>query len=266
MRPANWLAVACAALCFTAGAVRAHDSWLSPADGGALALATGNRYPVPEVAPAAASIARSACSDGEDHALPLRPVRERALWLELKAGATDSALAPLSCWAELQAVEIELPPRLVEVYLAEIRPPAAVRTAWAQLQARGLPWRERYRKFARIESVSAADVPPGLRTAARRPTGMEMEIVVLGEAPIAVGQPLELQVLRDGRPLPGFAVELVSERSTLGVWRETDAQGVLGHRLPFGGRWLLRGTDLRPSSERPGAWDSRFVTLAIEAR
>jgi len=27
---------------------------------------------------------------------------------------------------------------------------------------------------------------------------------------------------------------------------------------------LLRGTDLRPSSERPGTWDSRFITLAFE--
>jgi hypothetical protein len=88
----------------------------------------------------------------------------------------------------------------------------------------------------------------------------------LGDAPIAVGQLLEFQVLRDGRPLAGFAVELVSERSALGVWRETDGQGLLRHRLPFGGRWLLRGTDLRLSTERPGSWDSRFVTLAIEAR
>jgi hypothetical protein len=41
---------------------------------------------------------------------------------------------------------------------------------------------------------------------------------------------------------------------------------MLRHRLPFGGRWLLRGTDLRPSATRPDSWESRFVTLTLEAR
>ena len=89
---------------------------------------------------------------------------------------------------------------------------------------------------------------------------------MLGNKPIAVGEPLEFQVLRDGRPFAGFPVELVSERSALGIWRESDADGKLRHSLPFAGRWLLRGTDLRPSGERPDTWESRFVTLAIEAR
>ena len=42
------------------------------------------------------------------------------------------------------------------------------------------------------------------------------------------------------------------------------AQGRVQVRLPLAGRWVLRGTDLRPSSERPGTWDSRFITLAFE--
>ena len=58
---------------------------------------------------------------------------------------------------------------------------------------------------------------------------------MLGDNPIAVGQPLAFQVLRDGRPLAGFPVELVSERSPLGIWRETDANGMLHHTLPFAG-------------------------------
>jgi hypothetical protein len=266
MLSARSIAVLCAALCLSAGAARAHDSWFSPSGGTTLALATGNRYPVQDVGPGAASVARSGCSDGESHAVALRPAREQPRWLEMAAGATDAALLPLACWAELHAAQIELTPQLVQVYLAEIHAPAAVRTAWADLRARGEPWRESYRKFARIELAAAGDAPPGLRAAARRPTGLALEIVVQGDAPVAVGQPLDFQVLRDGRPLAGFAVELVSERSALGVWRETDAQGMLRHRLPFGGRWLLRGTDLRESAERPATWESRFVTLAIEAR
>jgi uncharacterized GH25 family protein len=109
-------------------------------------------------------------------------------------------------------------------------------------------------------------MPGDRRAAARRPAGQDLEIVVLGDQPIAVGQPLEFQVLRDGRPLAGFPVELVSERSPLGIWRQTDADGKLRHSLPFAGRWLLRGTDLRLSAQRADTWESRFVTLAIEAR
>jgi uncharacterized GH25 family protein len=95
---------------------------------------------------------------------------------------------------------------------------------------------------------------------------MALEIVIAGEQPVAVGQPLAFQVLRDGTPLPGLAVELVSERNAFGVWRETDRDGMLRHRLPFAGRWLLRATDLRPAGPGATTWESRFVTLALEAR
>lgn len=253
-----------AALCLVASQGWSHDSWLSPSRGAApqgqvaLELATGNRFPVQEFGQAAAGVAQAGCATGAGARLALRPVREQARWLDLSAAMPKAAEQPLSCWLELAAVEIEIEPRLVQVYFAEIRASAANRQAWAALQARGLPWRERYRKFARIELGQGA--------AARRPAGLDLEIVVLGDKPISVSEPLEFQVLRDGRPLPGFPVELVSERSALGIWRESDAAGKLRHSLPFAGRWLLRGTDLRPSGERPDTWESRFVTLAIEAR
>jgi hypothetical protein len=83
---------------------------------------------------------------------------------------------------------------------------------------------------------------------------------------VAVGEELEFQVLRDGQPLPGFQVELQTAQSPLGIWRETDAQGKLRHRLPFAGRWLLRGTDLRLAPRDPTRWESRFVTLALDVK
>ncbi len=52
--------------------------------------------------------------------------------------------------------------------------------------------------------------------APRRPQGLGLEIVPLGSVPLAVGQPLLFQVLRDGKPLPDLSVELVSERNPLG--------------------------------------------------
>lgn len=266
MKARALLAAACAGLCFTAAA-HAHDSWLLPGrEGSLLELTTGNRFPVPEFGPLKASVAQARCSDGDVQRFSLHAVQEHPQRLGLAPEVDDGVQTPLSCWAELHAADIELEPRLVQVYLGEIRAPVDIRTGWARLQARGLPWRESYRKFARIELASTSAVPPERLAAARQPAGMALEIVVLGREPVAVGTPLAFQVLRDGRPLAGFAVELVSERNALGVWRETDSQGVLRHRLPFGGRWLLRGTDLRPSVANPHTWESRFVTLALDAR
>lgn len=255
-----------------AGAVldaAAHDSWLSPSErpgrGGrqVLELSTGNRYPVQEFNPTAASLVRAQCSDGGGTPGLLRPGRNQAKSLELQAAGRRGKPA-LACWLEIKPFDLVMEPDKVEVYFAEIRPPQALREAWMDMQARGVAWQESYRKFARIELATAAGASAQQRAAARKPAGLDLEIVVLGDAPIAVGQPLEFQVLREGRPLAGFPVELVSERSPLGIWRETDSEGRLRHALPFGGRWLLRGTDLRlaPQGDR---WSSLFVTLAIEA-
>ena len=271
MGAAAWRAMVFAALWLAAVPGHAHDSWLSPSRHAApsgplvLELATGNRFPVQEFSQAPGTVARAQCVGDKGGELALRPVREQSQWLDLAVDGTGGDRQPLACWLELHSALIELAPRLVDVYFAEIKASAANRQAWAALQARGLPWHESYRKFARIELAALGSASPAQIRAARRPAGLGLEIVVLGERPIAPGQPLAFQVLRDGQPLPGFAVELVSERSPVGIWRQTDADGMLRHSLPFTGRWLLRGTELRPSPRRAGSWDSRFVTLAIEA-
>lgn len=228
-----------------------------------LELSTGNRYPAQEFNPTAASLVRSQCSDGSAAALALRPGRDQPKWLELQAAGRRGRPA-LACWVELKPFDLVMEPAKVEVYFAEIRPPQALRDAWAGMRARGVAWQESYRKFARIELATAAVATAAQRAAARAPVGLDLEIVVLGDAPVAVGQPMQFQVLREGRPLAGFPVELVSERNPLGIWRETDSEGRLAHTLPFAGRWLLRGTELRQSPQ-PDRWTSLFVTLAIEA-
>lgn len=244
-----------------------HDSWLAverPAAGAAgptLELATGNRFPVQEVAPAPDNVARAGCSDGRGTvALTARRQGERALDMQ---SATSGGRPPLACWAELGALDIELEPRLVQVYFDEIRAPQSVRTAWARMHEGGVRWQERYRKFARIE-LAGGQAPAAALSAARQPVGLDLEIILLGGEPVRTGEPLAFQVLRDGLPLAGFPVELVSDRSPVGIWRTTDAQGRLQHRLPFAGQWLLRGTDLRLSATRRDAWESRFVTLVVE--
>ena len=256
-----------AALWACAAPAWSHDSWLAvvqPAAGAAattLELATGNRFPVQEVAPAPDNVARAGCSDGRGTvALAARRQGERALGMEAMPAGGRS---PLACWVELGALNIELRPQVVPVYLDEIRAPRSVRAAWARMQADGVRWQERYRKFARIE-LAGGQAPAAALSAARKPIGLDLEIVLLGGEPVRAGEPLAFQVLRDGRPLAGFPVELVSDRSPVGIWRTTDAQGLLQHRLPFAGQWLLRGTDLRLSATRRDAWESRFVTLVVE--
>ena len=260
-----------AALGMWAVCAQAHDSWLSPAREAApaghvaLELATGNRYPRQEFSQAEASVAQSGCIDTDGKRLALRPVRAQAHWLDLDARLASGDDAAISCWVELHTAEVDIEPRIVQVYFRDIHASPAIRTTWSELQARNVPWHERYRKFARIELAAKGAIAAGALAAARRPVGLDLEILVLGDRPVVAGEPLRFQVLRDGRPLAGLPVELVSERSPLGIWQETDATGVVEHRLPFGGRWLLRATDLRESPETPGTWSSRFVTLAIEA-
>jgi len=251
-------ALAAACLAAAACGAWAHDTWFAPSRDPArgatkLELATGTRYPVQDSTPGAASVVRAECRGRGGQRVPLQGEDRSTLWLDLTARGDA-----VSCWAELMPFSIQLEPKIVQVYLDEIHASPAVRQAWARMQARGVPWRESYRKFARIE------LDPSL-AARREPAGLPMELVVLGEGELRAGAQLAFQLLRDGKPLASFPVEFVSERSRVGLWRETDAEGKLRQALPFAGRWLLRGTDVRPAADGE-RWESRFVTLAIELR
>lgn len=250
--------LACAALTVCVGAASAHDTWFhrlpAPAGDVRLALGTGNRFPVQEFAVGAEHLARHGCASAGGPAKPLAVQDSTPTALLLRAQGAPGAL---SCWAQLLPHEIELPPDKVRVYLDEIQAPAAVRAAWAAMHARGLPWRERYTKHARIEL-------PGPTPPAARPSGMDMDMLLRAPAAIRVGDEIQVQVLRDGRPCPAFAVQMRSELSPVGVWQLTDADGRLRLRPPLQGRWVLRGTALTPPQAAGGPWESQFVTLAFD--
>jgi uncharacterized GH25 family protein len=93
---------------------------------------------------------------------------------------------------------------------------------------------------------------------------MDLEIVPLGDPLMRPGEERSFQVLRDGRPLAGLAIELISGQLRYARWSSTDADGRVSFGLPFAGPWLLRGTDLRLSTEQPDTWVSRFATLSLE--
>ncbi len=231
----------------------AHDTWFErlPAEDGAvrLALGTGNRFPVQESGIGAQHLVHSGCRAAR-LATTLRPLRDEATSLLLQA-----APGMATCWAQSEPFEVTLAADKIALYLREIQAGPEQRAAWAAMQQRGLPWRERYAKHARIELG-----PP---TAQAVP--MAMDLLIEHPGPVRAGEPISVRVLRDGQPLAGLAVELVGEASAFGIWRRSDAQGRLQVPVPAAGRWLLRATELRLSDSMPDTWDSRFVTLAFDA-
>lgn len=217
-------------------AAHAHDSWLVPGDGGQFTLVTGSRYPRVELTAPPESIAARNCTT--------------------RASAR-------ACWVELREFEIELEPGLVEVYFRDAQPPAPVREHWRSLHADGHAWHERYRKFARVEETKPGVTREQL-AAIRQPVGLALELVPAGDEAMQAGRKARLTLLSEGKPLAGQPVELVSERSPLGLWARTDARGEVEWTLPFTGAWLARTIVIEPDGA--ANWRSRFATLAFEAR
>lgn len=263
----------------TVGVAQAHDSWfrvLPPTDRGqlVLALGTGNQYPDYDTPVLAAQVQGSGCLGRGVRETPLRPGAEtlwstlaEALkgppWLVLRTGRPVSAAVAVRCWAQLVPIDIDLDDATVEVYLAEIGATPALRQRWAALRAQGVRWRERYVKHARIEidGDGVTEVVP------EAIDGLGLDVLTETTArPLRAGQRLRWQLRRDGRPLPGLPVELRSASGGHSLWLTSDAEGRVEAILPGPGRWLLRGTDVRPDAADPQRWDSRFVTLAFEVQ
>lgn len=256
MTPQLPAAIAAALLC-AASAASAHDTWFAPLPAPAgeaqFALGTGNRFPATELAVDPKYFTRAGCrgTDGRAHGLQMLRYTDTTTLLRVPTAARDR----LACFAQLEPFEFELPADRIEVYFDEIRPSAAVLAAWAALRSRGLPFVERYTKSARIDGANAAP----------RPVGTAMDVLREAPAgPLAAGTDAVFQVLREGRPLADFNVELVHEGSAPAQWLRTDAQGRVRARLAQPGRWLLRGTDLRLRADDPTRWDSQFITYAFD--
>ena len=255
MRPRHLVALL---LALVGGAADAHDTWFEPLPATAygevtLALGTGNRFPLYDQGVDVKYLAQSGCRVGAGAPRALSAVRYDDKRTVLRTRAVDAAA--LTCWVQLDPFEFELPPDRIPVYFKEIRPSAEVLAAWDALRARGLPFVERYTKSARIDGAEASPLP----------TGTLMDVLRVAPAgALAVGTEARFQVLREGRPLANFPVELINERSPIGLWQRTDAQGFVSARLPLPGRWVLRGTDLRLSTADPTRWESQFITYAFD--
>lgn len=257
------LAVALAAALLSATAA-GHDTWFvdqgrSERGERLLALGSGNAYPVMETAVPVQQLEQSGCLVAGGRRESLRWVMDAPQALVMRTARPVAATAGVNCWAQLAGIDIELDDAIVEPYLDEVQAPASVRERWAAQKARGLRWRERYVKHLRID----LDGEGAAALAAAAVDGLGMDVRLEAARPLRAGQPLRLQVLRGGRPVPGLAVELRHSDGAPGLWRRTDGAGQLEIALPDAGRWVLRATQLQPSASDPDRWESAFVTLAF---
>ncbi len=260
----RFLVVACASIALLARAAAAHDTWLLPATdrvepNGAitLALTSGMAFPANESAidPARIESARLRVSR---QVIDLKTDKASSGALMFSVIPTHAGLGTL--WVELLPRTLELEPSDVREYLAEIGAPADVTRRW---EASPPPhrWRESYRKHTKTFVVVGA--PAGDATWSV-PVGMALELVP-GKDPAGLkkGDVLTVRLLRNGQPAAGLGVGLVGEGSKDAVLRTTDASGQVSFDLTRSGRWLLRATDLRPSTEKDHDWDSDFATLTF---
>lgn len=256
-----------------ASAAHGHDSWfapLPPNDRGeaVFAFGTGNQFPVHEVTIPLQQLQTTGCRSEGLRATSMRWVADQPKAIVLRSARPVPPTVALTCWAQLKPIDIEIDDATVEVYLKEVNALPAVRERWAALRAKGVRWQETYIKHARIE-VNAADAAGAVVTAnggadSAAVDGLGMDIRIESPQPLRAGDTLRVQLLRDGQPLAGLPVELRSDASPIGFWRQTDGEGRLQITAPLAARWLLRAVDLRPAAAQPERWDSRFVTLAFE--
>jgi Domain of unknown function (DUF4198) len=243
----------------------AHDTWFAIRAAHlpgtlVMALGTGNQFPLHEFPVQAEHLREHGCRQA-GAALALAAIGTTSTSLLLRANAAGAT--PVTCWSELKPVEIELAPDTVGIYLDEIQASALIRERWAAMQSQGLRWRERYVKCARVELAAGPDGPVPGRSAALAP--MKLDVLLLsGLQRLRADEPLVIQVLREGAPLPDFPIELRGTAPGSARWFKTDTQGRISTRAPAPGRWVWRGTDLRQSATDPGVWDSTFITLAFE--
>lgn len=242
----------------------AHDTWLlarssavQPGTPVILDLTSGMAFPANETAIKPDRVARAGLRLAGKTS-DLKDRRSAATSLEFTALPSEPGVAAL--WVELAPKSIELKPDQVQEYLDEIGASPEIRRAWAE-STEPRHWRESYVKHAKTYVRVGR---PAADSSWAEPAGMALEIVPEKD-PTALrpGDALPVRVLRDGQPLPSFAVGLVHEGDAHGSLATTDATGRATLRLDRAGRWLLRATELRRSAKPDRDWESDFTTVSL---
>ena len=259
------LLVVAIGLAGVASPVRAHDTWLLPAQSrvepGAsvsLGMTSGMDFPKDESAIAANRVGRSGVRVGDaERPFARQEEGEQALRLAVELPRPGIATA----WIELAPRTIDLTPDDVAHYLEEIGAPAAVLARW-QAMPEPRRWRESYRKHVKT-FVRVGDGASDRSWA--EPVGSPLELVP-EQDPTAfrAGDQLTVRLLRGGAPASGLTVAMVRAGEPAAVHRQTGADGRASFTLEHEGWYLVRATDVRPATGKDLDWESDFATLTLE--
>ena len=257
-----WLA--CALL--QAGAATGHDTWILPGKSAVppntsvtLDLTSGMSFPAVEVAVKPDRLDRTGLRLAGTTS-PLASTRLADKSLQVTAALPQTGIATL--WVESKPRAIELKPDKVSEYLDEIGANETIRREWRE-SGRGT-FRERYTKHAKT-FIRVGE--PQQDRSWGEPVGMRLEIVPEKDpTTLSIGGEVSFRVLREGRPLAGFALAAIAAGEKRPTMRKTDDQGRASFQLDRKGWWLLKGTELGRSAGPEADWESRFTTLTFEVR
>lgn len=259
------LAVALVFALATATVSLAHDTWIAPRGHSARVGATvvvdmtsGMTFPELDYAIKTERVRESRVRLGGTTAdVTDRRAGAKSLELSFEAGREGVA----TVWVDLAPKSLVLDAAEVAHYLEEIGAADTVGREWNSRKGRKR-WRETYTKHAKtFVLVGEASKDRSWVD----PVGMLLEIVPESDpTSLRVGDTMTVRVLKDGRPLEGFAIAAVPAGAKTGELRRTDRAGRVAFVLDRAGGWLLRGTDLYASPTRRGEWESHFTTLTVE--
>ncbi|MDQ6870814.1 MAG: DUF4198 domain-containing protein [Gemmatimonadota bacterium] len=253
-----------AAVLASATLAAAHETWLMPsnmrvAKGRTVELhvTSGMKFPANELPIDPTRVVRAEVRTGgniERLRAPRATRRSlRYLWTPRQSGVAAISVA-------LKPRTLELEPKLIEEYFAEIRADSSVRSEWNKVPA-PRRWRETYTKYA-TSFVRVGRPEPDSKW--NSPTGLDFEIVPESDpTALSAGDALPIRVLLHGAPFANFSVGARREGGWADAFVTTDASGKASVPLPKQGRWLLFGTHLVRANEPNLEWRSDFVTMTF---
>ena len=262
MRPI-WVAVAMIA---GLGPLQGHETWLMPdrftitaGEDVPLQLTSGDAFPALDHAIKPDRVASAGYRiRGKTSKLDTWQPGPNALLGSVRPASPGVA----AVWVSLKPRPIELTAEQVEHYLDEIGAPLAVRTTWEKVKDKE-KWKEIYTKYSKT-FIRVGD-PKDDRSWAD-PVGIGFEIVPRND-PFAQGdgEYLAVTLLRDGKPLGGQKIALLTEKKLrLTATTAGDGKAIFPYKMS-GGRVLITSVHLR-RDESKKEWVSEFTTLTLEPK